>query len=597
MRPRYLLLVSGDEALHDRARAIAAATGLRVAALAPPFAVLVNEDCPCLAASGFGLVIGTLFHGHGPAKAIRETGGNAAGAIATGGLAHLLRSYWGGYVAVEFGPGGVEILRDPSGALGCYRAEAEGVLLFASDLDLLLAGGATVPGIDWNGLASILGSSGLPTARTALRGIETVLPGTAVKLTGGHEEVAQRWSPWEHAASEPVSDEERDARLHRVVQHCVAAWASLWKRPLVSLSGGLDSSIVAACLAAARSDAHCATMFTDDPAGDERSYARDLCGRLGLPLAECRYELEGVDTARPLGLHLPRPVGRAQNQAYERAHIALARREGVDVFFTGNGGDNVFGYSQSAAALVDRVRAEGVGAGACTTLRDICAHTGAGPLRVLRAAWQLGRRAPGYQWKPNLLYLHPEVAARLAGEALRHPWLDAPAGALPGQAAHVSGLVRVQLNIEPDRSLFAPVVNPLLSQPVVEACLAVPSWAWREGGRDRAVARDAFAAQLPASIAQRRTKGTPDPFLGQILRRDRSAIRDRLLGGELARRALLDLPALERALAPDQPMTGEAHMRLLELTNVEAWVSAWVSHLPAAGRPVAAGPGEALPSA
>lgn len=79
-----------------------------------------------------------------------------------GGLGHLLRSYWGGYVAVEARQGGLEILRDPSGALGCYRAQAEGMLLFASDLNLLLAGGAIVPGIDWDGLTSILGSSGLP---------------------------------------------------------------------------------------------------------------------------------------------------------------------------------------------------------------------------------------------------------------------------------------------------------------------------------------------------------------------------------------------------------------------------------------------------
>lgn len=597
MRPRYLLLVSSDEALPERARRIAVANQLRVASIASTVAVLVNADCPVIDIAGFGSIIGTLFHRHGPARALSALDGHAPSAIATGGLAHLLDSYWGGYVAVELRQEAVEILRDPSGALGCYRARAAGTLLFASDLDLLLAGGATVTDIDWEGLTSILGSSGLPTARTALQGIETVLPGTAVRPAGGRDAVALRWSPWDHVAPQQISSDERSERLGRVVQHCVAGWASLWKRPLVSLSGGLDSSIVAACLAAARSDARCATMFTDDPAGDERSYARELCERLALPLAECAYNLGAVDTARPLGLHLPRPFGRAQNQAYERAHITLARDAGVDVFFTGNGGDNVFGFSQSAAALVDRVRVEGLGGGAMRTLRDICAQTGAGPMRVLRAAWQLGRRPPGYRWKANLLYLHPEVSARLAVAELRHPWLAAPPGALPGQAAHVSGLVRVQLNIEPDRSLFAPVVNPLLSQPIVEACLAIPSWAWREGGRDRAVARDAFAAQLPASIARRRTKGTPDPFLAQIVRRDRVAIRDRLLGGALARQNLLDLPALERALSPDRPTSGEEHMRLLELANVEAWVSAWISHLPRAGRPMAGTPGAAPPTA
>ncbi|MFD2134618.1 hypothetical protein ACFSLT_04130 [Novosphingobium resinovorum] len=37
----------------------------------------------------------------------------------------------------------------------------------------------------------------------------------------------------------------------------------------------------------------------------------------------------------------------------------------------------------------------------------------------------------------------------------------------------------------------------------------MPSWQWRHGGRDRAVAREAFATALPAQITARRSKGAP----------------------------------------------------------------------------------------
>lgn len=597
MRPRYLMLISGSGELAARARNIAVATGLRLAWAEERLALLVNGSCGCLEIPGFGAVVGTLFHRHGPARAVSALRANALGAFAQRGMGHLLDAWWGGYVAVQRRGDTVEILRDPSGALPCYRGAGTDGPMLASDLDLLLAGGAVVPGIDWNALARILWSSGLPTRETALAGVTALLSGTAVALTDDGEKVAARWSPWDHAEPDGLPEEERAARLRRVVQQCAAGWASLWQRPLVSLSGGLDSSIVAACLAEFCSDVRCATMYTDDPAGDERGYARALCAHLGLPLAECPYDLDAVDIAQAQGLHLPRPAGRAQNQAYERAHIAVAEREGTDAFFTGNGGDNVFGYSQSAAALADRVLHEGPGVGALRTFRDICAQTGAGPMRVLGAALRIARRPAAYRWKPKLALLHPDLVEAASRDELSHPWLEAPERALPGKAAHIAGLVRVQLTLEPDRSLLAPVVNPLLAQPVMEACLAIPSWEWRAGGRDRAAARKAFAGLLPPAIVERRSKGTPDPFLGAIVRRNRNAIRERLLDGALAGRGLLDRAALEQALSPDRQTTGEEHMRLLELANVEAWVRAWTSHPVGQGRPVQPGPCAARPSA
>ena len=70
MRPRYLLLVSQGEDLAARAARIATATGLRVCHRTPRIAVLANEDCCCLAIDVDHLVVGTLFHRHGPPRAI-----------------------------------------------------------------------------------------------------------------------------------------------------------------------------------------------------------------------------------------------------------------------------------------------------------------------------------------------------------------------------------------------------------------------------------------------------------------------------------------------------------------------------------------------
>jgi asparagine synthase (glutamine-hydrolysing) len=278
MRPRFLVLVSMCAELAGNAQRVADQTGLRVARCAPPFAVLVNQTCPCLEIDAQGVVVGTLFHRHGPARAIQLLGDVERSTLARGGTETLLQVYWGGYLAVRARDDAVEILRDPSGALPCYRARAGDTMMFASDVELLSMAGGAPEGIGWDALGRILYSCGLPAIETALTGITTLFPGQPTALKEGSERVLPGWSPWDFVA--PRAGEEMAAtaeHLRRVVEQCVAAWASLYRHPLLSLSGGLDSSIVAASLARGKDSATCITMFTDDPAGDERGFARDVC--------------------------------------------------------------------------------------------------------------------------------------------------------------------------------------------------------------------------------------------------------------------------------------------------------------------------------
>jgi asparagine synthase (glutamine-hydrolysing) len=125
----------------------------------------------------------------------------------------------------------------------------------------------------------------------------------------------------------------------------------------------------------------------------------------------------------------------------------------------------------------------------------------------------------------------------------------------------------------------------LLSQPVIEACLPIPSWEWRAGGRDRAVARAAFAPDLPPSIIGRRSKGGPDGFSAIILREHRTAITERLLDGMLVREGVVDRAALEARFADRRPFSGEEQSRLLDLVDTEAWARSWSSKGSALSRP------------
>src|SRR3546814_15106452 len=91
------------------------------------------------------------------------------------------------------------------------------------------------------------------------------------------------------------STAERSDRLGQILRDTHATWAACYPHSLVGLSGGLDSSIVAVCLAEASQRLECLTAVTSDPVGDERLYARLVCEQIGAQLFECEYVSDAID--------------------------------------------------------------------------------------------------------------------------------------------------------------------------------------------------------------------------------------------------------------------------------------------------------------
>ena len=587
MTPRYLMVLGHPASDRDQLLArVCSRTGLQPAFTNSRVAALANPGCRCIPVGESGCILGWLFPRNGPARQLDGLSADEAAAIVGSDGSAMLSSFWGGYVAVIAGPASVRVLRDPSGMLPCYYASCGGFVLFASDAEILVAAGVGID-IDFEEIGRQLYRAFVPSPSTALRDIRELLAGFALRVPMAIDDQEPCWSPWDHVVDRGDTPGRAAERLKRNVCHCVHAWASTRGRLLLSVSGGLDSSILAACLARAGKDMVCLTMFADDPAGDERSFARALCDHLGLQLIERPYRLEDIDITEPLAPHLPRPRDRTQANAYERVHLNVAAESSADFFMTGNGGDNVFGYSQSAAPVADRYLTEGIGQEMFRSLLDVCRQTGCSVFDALRQAWRLARGSPAHRVQPNPLFLDPHFVGGLGPAELHHPWLVAPAGALPGTAEHISSILRVQPNLEASRGYHLPVLSPLMSQPVVESCLDIPSWAWRAGGRDRSLARRAFAADLPHAVLNRRVKGTPSRFAARLLDHFRGAIRERLLGGRLAAHRILDAAAVEQVLAGDRPVPDLERVRILEFVNAEAWIDHW------AARRQAPEPGEA----
>lgn len=520
-------------------------------------------------------VIGHLFNRAERPARVRVFDDAAAAAIRSSAGDALVRDYWGGYCAfIENANGaGVIIQRDPSGLMPCFYIQVPGATLVASDVETLLEANLLPIEIDWPALAAQMAAIDFPFSRTALAGVTELLAGHRMTIADAPD-VRPCWSPWDHIR--PVHrPEDLPGLLYETVNSTLVAWGSCFDCVLLGVSGGLDSSIVAAGLANSGCELAAYTIATREAGGDERSYARTVTRSLGIPLAELFHDQTVIDFLIPTGAHLPRPAGGAFGQSHTLEQLALGDKLDAGAYFTGIGGDNVFCFMQSATPFLDRLTNAGPTMDAVRTLLDICKLTDCSVWDVLAMANRKRRQGNTYRWpvaKRRFLAAEPAFKA----VPMTHPWLDTPPDALPGKAVHIAMLARVQATLDSfPRQKCAPQIHPLLSQPVIELCLQIPTWEWCAGGQNRAVARRAFAKQLPAEILARRSKGSPDSFAFDVLQAKRTQIRDFLIGGQLDQNGLLDRQALDTALRTDVLIVAPDHVYLYALAESEAWVRTW----------------------
>ncbi len=524
--------------------------------------------------SDCGLVVGTLFSRDTYAR-VRDINAEEFSNIVTSGGARLIEKYWGGFVAIIKGnPNSkVLILRDPSGFLPCYQQESANHFFWASDLAAFSSAGIRTDEIDWNCLFEHLQSPDTRRAATCINGLSELPPGTVSVIDGEHLTERRLWRPWSFTdPSQALSPQASIHELRESICRSVSALAGAFRHVVVGVSGGLDSSIVCAALGRGGHRFSCLTLATDDPSGDERKYAASVATATGASLSARIYELAAIDVRRSSSAHLPRPNGKPFMQELERAYRFEIEAYNADAIFTGNGGDNVFCYLHSATPIVDRLHFERRIAKAWRTLLDMCAITQCDVPTMARATLSLLRHPEGALNTPSdQSFLNHDRGACSESHLLNDYFTEAPTR-YPGKIAHVQLLTRIQNFVEGyDRSVYPSVIAPLLAQPVVETCLRIPTWVWCDGGINRSAARRAFSGFLPRQVTRRTAKSGPDSFTAAVFERNKSTVRELLLGGLLRHHNIIDPLSVELALSDSNTGRGQLLYRLLDIVDAEAW--------------------------
>ena len=544
---------------------------------------------PHLLHQGLGVVLGTLFErSEGVSRRIGASIGEAeSAAIVASGGRRLVERYWGRYVAILNEPASrtTWVLRDPTGALPCFVLSSQDVDIYASHMEEGARLASEPFTINWTFVAGVLCQSRLQSRATGLNEVSQVLGGECVVRRPEGSSRAFYWNSLELSHSTAaVEDPAEAARLLRhVTRECVQAWASCFESIVHLLSGGLDSSIVLACLkdAPERPRITCLNFHSPGSNTDERDYAR--LAAEGMPCEIVERPRDSTLSLEPLA-RIPRSCIPMDYFFYldgGRAERQVAGEHRASAVFSGVGGDQLFYQARARLAAEDYVRSHGVGRALFTVALDAARVDRMSVWTVLFGALRDGLLQRRWMQQQEMgarrTLIREAVIDDIRREpSLVHPWFHSPPRVPNGKLWHAFQLLFPMDFYHPLAPDDGPEpVAPLFSQPLLELVMRIPTWLHALGGWDRAIARRAFQQDVPRQIITRRAKGGQEEHAKALLARNGSVVRDLLLDGALVKERILDAERVRDVLSGRPTRTATGNAELFACVSVEAWLRQW----------------------
>jgi len=243
------------------------------------------------------------------------------------------------------------LARDRVGIKPLYYADVEGVLVFGSEIKAMFASGLSAlrPQLNRAALLQFMAMGFVSAPNTLFMGVRKLPPGHCLIVDDAGTRINRYWDVFENVEQMEGSDENYVDRTLELLEECVRIRLVADVPVGVFLSGGIDSSLVAA-LAARNSNQPVQSFtlgFRDHPEYNELQYARNVARYLKAEAHEVMIGPEDVREFFPRFLNFQEePV---VNPIWFAMYFVskLARDNGVIVVLSGDGGDELYaGYNK-----------------------------------------------------------------------------------------------------------------------------------------------------------------------------------------------------------------------------------------------------------
>jgi len=230
------------------------------------------------------------------------------------------------------------LARDPQGEKPLFAANVDGLLVFGSEIQTILAHPGVGTSANTSAIEDILTLGYTVGAKTMFEGIWSVEPGSAGKVAGS------TWNYEPATGTRPVAPDDPSGSLDTLLEAAVARQLNAEVPVGVFASGGVDSSLLAAYAtqAMAPTKLHTFAIGFEEPSYDERDPARAVARHLGT------HHIDVLATAKDLAAQLHTMIDRLAEPITDpavlpTALLAARAQRHVGVVLSGEGADELFG--------------------------------------------------------------------------------------------------------------------------------------------------------------------------------------------------------------------------------------------------------------
>lgn len=321
------------------------------------------------------------------------------------------------------------LVRDHLGVKPLYYTEANGQLLFGSEIKAILAANVYSPEIDWQSAHDFFSFLYVPAPQTIFRGIHALPPAHWLEYDLRARRIVKIERYWNVAdwgtRNARANEIELSSELRQLMTDAVGK-QMMADVPLGAfLSGGVDSNVIVGLMASQSKQVKTFTVLFDEPEMtyyDERVEAQRVADKFATEHHELMIDLSRPEEMLELIEHFDQPFG---NTTFFLTYLlSKYTRESVTVALSGAGGDELFGgYPRYRAVqamkylrLVPRVAAKAALA-ALSLQRDDFNDRRLHRVRALLAGLDSD---PARQYLKWVYYLDEERKAKLFSKSNGH---------------------------------------------------------------------------------------------------------------------------------------------------------------------------------
>jgi len=491
--------------------------------------------------------------------------------------------------------------RDRLGIKPFYYAMVPGAFLFASEIKSLLQFPALRPALNRDAIPEFLAFGYLSADETLFKGVRKLMPGHRLVLDMSSSNplprIEQYWDLQLARAERPRSEEEQVTQFQELFQETVRTHL-MSDVPLgVFLSGGLDSSAIAAVMASLRQDR--IQTFSVGYAEHEYSelpYARLVAKHIGAEHNEVILgPAEFFSTLPKLIWHEDEPLVWPSSVALH--FVSKLASEKVKVVLTGEGGDEIFaGYLKYRMTIWNMLWGSAYRKLVPSSLQSQVRRLLASRIlpdvvgRKLRHSFLYCSEKFEQLYFDNFYSVFPQeqqgdlMVPEMVGELRRHnPYANSMKFLLPEERVgnildrllyldiktYLVELLMKQDQMSMSTSLESRV--PFLDHKLVEFAMDIPANQKIRYMSGKHLLRKAMIGRLPNEVLYRHKKGFPTPirpWLRTILHEQVSEI---LTDGRLRDRGLFRSEYIESLLEEHRLGSAAATEGVWRLLNLELW--------------------------